>query len=601
MAFYGGRAFYGLGNDIYISQVILDDLGAAERCYQEADPTAEDSVGLIPSDGGVVTVPNMGNIIRFFNLEGALLIFADNGIWAIYSPQGEGFSITSFAVDFVASVGATGYFNIVDVEGFPFFWSKQGIYRMAPRQDGSVAFQVQEISANKVRNYYANISPLARQYAKGAYDSTNKVIIWLWKSDVDATTDRFLFDRLLNYSLVFDAFYPYSVAIHEAGDVSDKTLGISGIVEANSFATITNEINVCVNGVDDATIEFYYPLSTATQYMDVGPNSLPDATPNGTGTVTVDGTMPLGGGYQTTETSNVGVNHLDLPTEAYLSEGTSDWTFEFRVSSSDWLAPAFTERQLLRLQQTAAGGPAIIHMRTFASGVIEASIDADTGATTVITSGTLITTDVDVFYFSFTRNGNTLYWHVDGAEIGTKDVTGLSFTFSGGATAPRFEFFPNNEDQNFPGTVGEIKWSNTAKYGAGSYTVPNPAVLGSGLIDVDSIADGLVVINQQTVTESAIGIKYIVLQHSQQTAEEAEMGFGSFSDATNLQDWDSSGFSDDYTSYIETSYYLVDNAMTYLQAPWIYTYIKRTSTTFPVAEGNGTIGAGEFGAPWTGS
>lgn len=600
VGFYGGRAFYGLGNDIYVSQVILDDLGAAERCYQEADPTAEDSIGLVPSDGGVVTIPDMGNIIRFFTLEGALMIFADNGVWAIYSPQGEGFSIASFAVDFVTRVGATGYFNIVDVEGFPYYWSKQGIYRIIPREDGTVAFQTEEISANKVRNYYANISPLARQYAKGVYDTTNKVISWLWKSSVDATNNRFLFDRILNFSLVFEAFYPYSVAIHAAGNGSDKPKGISGVVEANSFATTTSALGVCVQGAVEDNIEFHYPLSTATQYLDIGPNLLADATPNGVGSIVTDVDMPLGSAYSNPSFNPLDSNQLTLPSAARLNEGTSDWTFEFRVTSNDWLAPAFTERQLLKLQPSSGATAARIWVATLSTGVFRTIFKANTQAQVLTHSGVLMTTDEDTFYFSFTRNGNSLYWHVDGVLVATKDVTGLSFNFSGADVNALFEFLGGGEEERLPAKVGEIKWSNIAKYTASSYTVPNPVATGTGLVEVHSLSDGLVTINQSTITESAISIKYLILQNSTSTANPAELWFGGFNDATSIKDWNTTGFADDYTSYIETSYYLVDNAMTYLQAPWIYTYIKRTSSVFPVAEGDGTIGSGEFGAPWTG-
>lgn len=604
VSFYAGRAFYGLGNDIYISQVILDDFGAAERCYQEADPTAEDSIGLVPSDGGVVTIPDMGNIIRFFTLEGALLIFADNGIWALYSQQGEGFSISNFSVDFVTSVGATGYFNIVDVEGFPYYWSRQGIYKITPRQDGSIAFAVTEISADKIRNYYSNISHLGRQYAKGAYDSTNKVIIWLWKSSVSATDNRFLYDRVLNYSLVFDAFYPYGVAIHSAGDGNDKDKGVAGIVEANAFATTSTDIQVIAGDVDPYfdNIEFYYPLSTGTQYTDQGPNSLPDATPSGSGSIAVDGDMPLGSGYVTTTTTPT-LDELSLPIEANIDEGTGDWTLEFRVTSDDWVAPPFTERMVMVVARTgtpAAPSAAYMKLRTIGSA-FHILVDGDTGPELNHTTGSLITTDIDTFYFSFTRSGNTFYVHIDGNLITSHDVTGIEFNFTNGSGSTFFKFLGGGEEQSLPGTVGEIKWTGVAKYGASSYTVPFPTGISAGDNNVDSTSDGLVVITQNTVTESAIALKYIVLQNSTQTTTEAELGFGAFSDATSFKDWNTTGFGDDYTSYIETGYYLVDDAMRYIQAPWIYAYITRTSTTFPAAEGSGSIGSGEFGAPWTGT
>lgn len=600
IAFYGGRAFYGLGNDIYISQVILDDLGAAERCYQEADPTAEDSVGLIASDGGTVTIPDMGNIIRFFTLEGALLIFADNGVWAIYSPQGEGFSITSFAVDFITSVGTTGYFTIVDVEGFPYYWSKQGIYRLSPRGDGKVSFSTEEISANKIRNYYADVSPLARQYAKGEYDSTNKVIVWLWKSTVDPNNNRFLFDRVLNYSLVFEAFYPYGVAIHTAGNGSDKPKGIAGIVRSNSFSTSTGETQVCSLGEVDALanlVEWYYPLSIASGYEDYGPNSIADATPTLAGAITTNANFPLGAGYLSTTNVADNGDQLVLPSAAKINEGTGDWTLEFRAASS-FSYSAFENDTIMRLGVSSAANHLSLVMKdtTNPNILFSYTIRAATGAAQSFSEAGILEVVGQDYYFSFTRSGNDLYIHRDGVLITTFDVTGLSFDFS---TSGAFEFNADGESSPFRGTTGELRWTGAARYTSSSYTPPAPTTLGSG--DVDSTADGLVVISETTVTEAAIALKYIVLQNSTSTSTTAELGFGNFSDATSFLDWNTSGFGDDYTSYIETGYYLVEDAMRYIQAPWIYTYIKRTSTTFPAAEGDGSLSASDFGGPWTGT
>ena len=620
VAFYGGRAFYGLGNDIYISQVILDDLGAAERCYQEADPTAEDSIGLIASDGGTITVPDMGNIIRFFTLEGALLVFADNGVWAIYSPQGEGFSITSFAVDFITSVGATGYFNIVDVEGFPYYWSKQGIYRLSPRQDGNIAFSTEEISANKVRNYYADVSPLARQYAKGDYDSTNKVITWLWKSSVSPTIDRFLFDRLLNYSLVFEAFYPYDVAIHAAGDGADKTKGVAGIVRANAFATSTSEINV-VNGdtEDSFTSSFYYPFTLATQYADTT-GGLADATPAAGGTIVAEPNMPLGSGYLTynTFTAGVGNRNVTLPSTALLNAGSADWTLEFRLDSDDWIGPAFSEYGVMSLTKSGSiGDPGTLSVPYINVSIIndgffiqlrgtggsEHLIDTRPGGpggnTGTFFSVHQFTSDTGTRYLSFTRFGNNIHFHINGTLIATLDVTGQTFDFSGGGT-PLFAFMADSQqgDGAFPGTLGEVRWTPDNRYTSANYTAPSPTSIGGNVVDSSLIQ---VVVNQTDVTESSIALKYMILQNSQATSLTAELGFGGFNDATSFKDWNTTGFGDDYTSYIETSYYLVEDAMRYIQAPWIYAYIKRTSTTFPAAEGDGSLTSSEFGGPWIGT
>jgi hypothetical protein len=605
VAFYGGRAFYGLSNTLYFSQVILDDLTAAERCYQDADPTAEDSIGLIASDGGVITIPDMGDIIRLFVVEGALLIFADNGIWSLYSPQGRGFSATDFTVDFVTNLAATGYHSIVDVEGYPVYWGEKGIYAVQTVPE-RIAYQVQDLTDRKIKNYYEDITPLAKKYAKGAYDLVNRRIIWLWKTGADDTDDRFLFNRVLNYSMMFDAFFPYSVAIHEDGGGSDKDRGICGIVNASAVGTGSIDEQVVANGVSDDNfddIEFYYPLDNDNQYVDLGPNGLAAATPNGAGAIVSVPNFPLNFGYDSGGTAD----KLDLPDFAVPDRGTGDWTFEFWFQSAAYnVGP---DRTLFYARDDGQTGPgnSFLSVRTFPTGIwVTLGAEDGTGVGTGAGGqGATTLVNGDAYFISVTRNGNSIYVHLNGTLELTFSVTGLVFNFTDmHLTTPGLlnaaEFSPNGiglagQDAFY----GEARWTNVARYTSSNYSTPVSGLLGAAGGDVESAADGLVVVTRSFVTESSIAVKYMVLQNSTSTAQPAELAFGDFTDDA-FEDWGSSTFGDDYTSYIETFYHLTDDAMLYMQAPWIYTYIKRTSTTFPDAEGNGAIASGDVGGAWTG-
>lgn len=609
VAFYGGRAFYGLNNTIYFSQVIRDDLGASGRCYQEADPTAEDTVGLVASDGGVITIPDMGNIIRMFVVEGALLIFADNGIWTLYSPQGEGFSATSFDVDFVTNLQAVGYHSIVDVEGFPVYWGEQGVYSIRPIQD-RIAYDVVDLSDRKIKNYIQdNISYLSKTYAKGAYDLKNKRVIWLWKSTTDPNTNRFLYDRVLNYSLVFEAFFPYSVAIHAAGDGNDKTKAICGLVESSAIARATQDIDVCAD-VNPTDVEWHYPLDSTNQYADIGPNSLADITPAGTGTIT-DNTattnFPL-----TTSYFESGITNTDvvLPMGAMPDRGTGDWTLEFWWNCSDNSFSSSIQHAIFIADTSAAN--TLNSMAIFTQGTggigspvgIRATLSSSDDTALVTTINTTFSDDQDVFV-SLTRNGNSVYLHANGILQDTLDVTGLSYNWNESG-AGEAEFLTDlvlnraTTAEAVPAYLSDCRFSNEALYSSSGYSVPTTALGDTGVVTEDtviSLADGNVVTTQTFTTESEINLKFLVLQDSTSSTD-GELGAGQFNEESFL-DWDSTGFSDDYTSYIETFYHLTDDAMLYMQAPWIYTYIKRSSTTYPAAEGDGNIPDGETGGDWS--
>lgn len=598
VAFFGGRAIYGLNNTIYFSQVILDDLTAAERCYQDADPTAEDSIGLVPSDGGVITIPDMGDIIRMVVVEGALLIFADNGIWTIYSPQGRGFSATDFTADFVTNLHATGYHSIVDVEGYPFYWGEKGIYAVQTVPD-RISYQIVDITEKKIKNYYDDISPLAKQYAKGAYDLVNRRVIWLWKTSPDDNENRFLYDRVLNYSLTFDAFFPYSVAIHEAGDGSDKPKGIAGIVNASAFGTDTIDEQVVALGAGDpdySDVQFYYPLDATNQYVDLGPNSLDDATPHAGGSIEAQSNFPLNYGYH--NELGDGTEYLSLPDAAVPNRGTGDWTLEFWVHSSDWAG--LGTRNIIDFRASGSEGGAQLQVGTtsgenFVVRLVNTAFD-----TTATGTGTITVNEEDTFFVSVTRSGDDVFVHVDGVLDITIDVTGLSFNFTSDSDGDTDDNYYHVFDVAFANValpdaeISELRWSNVARYTSAGYSIPTLPLISQGGGDVISLLDGNVVVTRTFLTETSVALKYIVLQNSTSTSTQAELGFGDFTDET-FEDWADTTFGDDYSSYIETFYHLSDDAMLYMQAPWIYTYVKRTSDNYPPAEGDGTILTGDVG------
>jgi len=123
VGFMAGRVFYALDNTIYFSQVITTDVTVAERCYQDADPTAENLFDLIATDGGTLMIPDAGEIIAMFVVNNTLLAFAKNGIWAISGSQpGDGFSATGFSQARASGIIALSPRTIIDADGRPTFW-----------------------------------------------------------------------------------------------------------------------------------------------------------------------------------------------------------------------------------------------------------------------------------------------------------------------------------------------------------------------------------------------------------------------------------------------------------------------------------------------
>ena len=138
-AFYAGRSWFGgppestISGHVYFSQIIEDEANIP-RCYQEADPTSEEISDLVDTDGGVIVIPEAGNILSLKVTGESLLVFADNGLWEISGNAGSAFTPTDYSVSKVSSVGIIGKRTIVDVEGTPIWWSDRGVYSIGRNQ-----------------------------------------------------------------------------------------------------------------------------------------------------------------------------------------------------------------------------------------------------------------------------------------------------------------------------------------------------------------------------------------------------------------------------------------------------------------------------------
>src|SRR6478735_2677405 len=73
-AFFGGRVFWGVNSTVYYSQ-LLTGRQKAGLCYQVADPTAENLSDLVATDGGVIPIPEISQIVRLVTHDASVLVF----------------------------------------------------------------------------------------------------------------------------------------------------------------------------------------------------------------------------------------------------------------------------------------------------------------------------------------------------------------------------------------------------------------------------------------------------------------------------------------------------------------------------------------------
>jgi|SRR5688572_2571682 len=214
-AFFAGRVFYsginyvGFNSNIYFTQIIErpEQYG---NCYQVNDPASEELFDLLPNDGGVISIPEAGTIIKMFTIPGGLCVFAANGVWFITGSTGIGFTANDYAQIKIADINTLSDTSFVNVNGFPAWWNSEGIYIM---EGGQNLPRVKPLSYDTIKTFYDQIPTASKRYARGFFDRTDGHIRWLYRSENTSTLEKiYEYDRVLNFNLRTNAFYPWTIS-----------------------------------------------------------------------------------------------------------------------------------------------------------------------------------------------------------------------------------------------------------------------------------------------------------------------------------------------------------------------------------------------------
>lgn len=252
IAFFAGRVFYAgvhfvkFGTNVYFSQIV-ERIGQVGECFQTQDPTDEDVPDLLPSDGGVIVIPELGEVVRLFPKGDSLFVFAVNGVWQITGSEGVGFKANDFSVAKITNTPALSALSFVDVDGNPVWWNRSGIWTLASGKDAVSTPQVTSLTDTTIKRFYDDIPDESKKWAKGAYNHQRKVIQWVYKNEAPVDeTERFKYDRILNLNIMSGAFYPWSVPHHVTDD--NDVVDLRGVFSVEGDATVEIDENVTVNG-----------------------------------------------------------------------------------------------------------------------------------------------------------------------------------------------------------------------------------------------------------------------------------------------------------------------------------------------------------------
>ena len=263
VAAYAGRVFYSvkqeriinndalapnLGTMIFFSKVAAN-IGDIGKCHSENDPTAEDFNKPLDTDGGFISIPEMGRVIAMEPLGNSLFVFASNGVWEIHGGEGS-FSATNQNLAKVTNSGCNSQGSVVVGEGIMAYWSEGGIY--AIELDGvSLRGVARNITQNTIQSIFNKVPAEARANVTGIYDEASRQVRWL----VRTTTlpNPYLFDSEVIFDLTLKAWYINEISTTTSGNMP-YTAGYIP-VPFLIFGDVTDDVTVegttvTVNGVD---------------------------------------------------------------------------------------------------------------------------------------------------------------------------------------------------------------------------------------------------------------------------------------------------------------------------------------------------------------
>lgn len=255
--FHAGRAFYagvnarGYNSRIYFSRIIQKD-GHLGSCMADYDPTNETLFDFLPSDGGIITIPQAGTIYKLVSLNSALLVFGANGVWAITGSVGVGFAATDYTVSPVSAVRSISGTSYVTVEGAVIWWNSTGINIVSQDQNG---WGVKSLSDDKIKDFYLDIPTTSKRFARGSYNPRTHVVQWLYRQNEAADiTTQYQFDSILSFNTLIGAFYPW--------DIPSGTISIGGIVAVEGAGSLQSSDTIVDNLGNVVTDNALNPLTT---------------------------------------------------------------------------------------------------------------------------------------------------------------------------------------------------------------------------------------------------------------------------------------------------------------------------------------------------
>ena len=286
VSYFAGRVFLAGIKDPELTDVVLfsqigEDLEDYNKMYQERDPTSPQISILLPTDGGTIQVPGMGLCYKMVPYLNSLLLFSENGVWAISGLRNGPFQADSYQVTKMSDIECYGPLSIVQTDNGIVFGSKRGIFNLGPNEFGDTV--VTSLSENTIQTLWNSIIENQKRVAVFCYDDALKRLRIVYNGTL-STGAIFAYSRELVLDMRLGAWYflkyPINIEGNHIGHVFCIDSGDNSNQDSKTkyavFSPVSASINICDRAKSELDTDLFTDFDGTEQipYLITGYDSM---------------------------------------------------------------------------------------------------------------------------------------------------------------------------------------------------------------------------------------------------------------------------------------------------------------------------------------
>lgn len=230
---YAGRIFYLSSDTVLYSQIIAEDITKSDKCYSEADPTSEELSDLVETDGGHISLPEIGEGVKLAQLGTYLLIFGTRENMFITGTANNLFTATAYTTGTLPVSPTQAPYSFVNTEFGLFYWGTTSVNFIGTDGNGLAP---RDLTTDRMLNWFGRLTNKQHEWCKGVYSAAKKKVYWFYPSDEEKPRRL---DLCLVYDIQKDAFTTHKITslverLDDEGDL-DVTTGLPEIVSGLSM------------------------------------------------------------------------------------------------------------------------------------------------------------------------------------------------------------------------------------------------------------------------------------------------------------------------------------------------------------------------------